>query len=68
MLFVEKVHTDFKKKKNIIIMNSNEPVSPKLFPVNLVHHCSAGPTTRGGPRLVRLINFFFFLKKTKIKQ
>ena len=39
----------------------DEPLSPK------VHHCSAGPTCRGGPRLVK---FFFFplFKKKKSKR
>ena len=48
-------------------MNSDELVSLHLFQVNWVHPYSAGPTARGGPRLVRLIFFFFFFK-TKIKQ
>ena len=51
-------------------MNSDESVSLHLFPVNRVHHCSADPTARGGPRLVRLnfFFFFFFLKKKKKKK
>ena len=48
-------------------MNSDELVSLHLFPVNLVHHCNAGPTARGGLPLVWLINFFYFLNKNKKK-
>ena len=51
--------TQIPKKKNIKIINNDELVSFHLFSVNRVHHCSVGPTARGGPRLVRLINFFF---------
>ena len=49
-------------------MNSEELVSLHLFQVNWVHQYSAGPTARGGPRLVRLIFFFFFLNKNQTEK
>ena len=48
-------------------MNSDELVSLHLFPVNLVHHCNAGPTARGGPQLVQK-NIFFFKQKLNQKK
>ena len=56
-----------KKKIYIKIMNSDELVFLHLFPVNLVHHCNAGSTAHGGPRLVRKNNFFFKQKSNKKK-
>ena len=50
--------TQFSKKK-IKINKRSEPVSCKVTALNPGHHCSADPMARGGPRLVRLINFFF---------
>ena len=49
-------------------MDSDELVSLHLFLVNLVHHCSAGPTARGDPRLVRLIIIIFFFKNENKNQ
>ena len=46
-------------------MNSDESVSLQFFPVNLVHHFSAGSTARDSPRLVRLIIYLFLFLKQK---
>lgn len=50
-------HT-FLYKKNVIIIVTYESASSSFTVVNRFKHCSAGPTTHGGPRLVQILIFF----------